>query len=157
LELNTCSSKDAPQFVQLPGGASGSGNEIDLLAASASRSPAYFPEAELEPVLLGDLLGRLGLALLRLLHGGDREPPARQGRPAGPAGEEGAALELELRLRRPVVAALPGRGRPRRGAGEEQGGCRHGRADGWGSGWEWKEQDEDEVGTQLHSRRGRTR
>lgn len=34
----------------------------------------YFPEADLEAVLLGDLLGRLGLLLLGFFDGG--EPPA---------------------------------------------------------------------------------
>lgn len=33
-----------------------------------SVSLAYFPEAELEPLLFGNLLSRLGLPLLRLLH-----------------------------------------------------------------------------------------
>ena len=37
---------------------------------------AYLPEADLEAVLLGDLLGRLGLLLLGFRHGGER--PARR-------------------------------------------------------------------------------
>jgi hypothetical protein len=98
----------------------------------ASVSPAYFPEAELEPVLLGDLLGRLRLPLLRLLHGRHREPRPPPRRPEGPrATGEGAALELR-RLQRAVGAAL--RCRRRREAGKQQSRCRHGWADGWGSG-----------------------
>jgi hypothetical protein len=90
-------------------------------------SPAYLPEAELEPVLLGDLVGRLGLPLLRLLHGRDREPPTPR-RPEGPR-DKGAALELELRLQQPVGAARRVRGR--REAWEEQSRCRHSWAGGW--------------------------
>jgi hypothetical protein len=60
-----------------------------------SVSLAYFPEAELEPVFFCNLLSRLGLPLLRLLHDADR--PTRP--PEGPrATGEGAALELELLL-----------------------------------------------------------
>lgn len=74
----------------------------------------HFPEAELEAVLLGDLLGRLGLPLLGLLHGG--EPPP--GRPRG--GEEPRLPPL---LQQPVLVPRRGRG----GVGEEESPGRHGR------------------------------
>jgi hypothetical protein len=95
-----------------------------------SVSRAYFPEAKFEAVLLGDLFGRLRLALLLLLHGRDRElQPARETKGSG---REEATLVL--RLWRPV-AAVPG---CRRGdSGEEHSCCHHG--------WvEWKEQSETE-------------
>ena len=90
------------------------GNSLDKLMCCA-----YFPEAELQAVLLGDLLGRLGL-LLRFLDGGQR--PARL--PESLRGEE-AGRELRQLLppglQQPVVTVeISGRGRVSGVVGEEE-------------------------------------
>lgn len=82
-----------------------------FLASLLFLGAEYFPEADLEAVLLGDLLGRLGLLLLSFFDGG--EPPARV-KPESPRGEE-AGRELRTPgLQQPVVVTVevsdPGRG-----------------------------------------------
>lgn len=75
----------------------------------------YFPEADLQAVLLGDLLGRLGSLLLGVLDGGEgaERLPERE----RPRGEE-LMRRLPPGLQQPV--AVPGRARGRGEVGKEE-------------------------------------